>query len=222
MGSQFTASSPQPLNTSPDESELTTPAHPSLCPNTTQKHLRHPYTLGSLCQAKLFSHLLSVTSDCRPVRFSRRNVKAAWSERAGRISYLTWIIFNWHRSLSRQGPHSAPVAQKKTKRETERNMKICPERSRKRLCERRGMVGSDWTWVSCSEHQLDGDEEEVVTGRERGKRREGKAEVGGSEKEKKQAEWKSTEKWGHTSTNSSSARKKTKITYTLWQHLIFL
>lgn len=115
MGPQFTASSPQPLNTSPDESELTTPADPSLCPNTTQKHLRHPYTLGSLCQAKLFSHLLSVTSDCRPVRFSRRNVKAAWSERAGRISYLTWIIFNWHRSLSRQGPHSAPVAQKKQK-----------------------------------------------------------------------------------------------------------
>lgn len=188
MGPQFTASSPQPLNTSPDESQLTTPAHPSLCPNTTQKHLRHPYTLGSLCQAKLFSHLLSVTSDCRPVRFSRRNVKAAWSERAGRISYLTWIIFNWHRSLSRQGPHSAPVAQKKqkkTKRQTERNMKICQERSRKRLCERRGMAGSDWTWVSCSEHQLDGDEEEVVTGRERGKRREGKAEVGGSEKEKK-------------------------------------
>lgn len=125
MGPQFTASSLQPLNTSPDESQLTTPAHPSLCPNTTQKHLRHPYTLGSLCQAKLFIHLLSVTSDCRPIRFSRKNVKAAWSERAGRISYLTWIIFNWHRSLSRQGPHSAPVAQKKQKqKQKERQREI--------------------------------------------------------------------------------------------------
>lgn len=119
---------------------------------------------------------------CRLVGFLRRNVKAAWrvcqtlcicvSVCVCVSSYLSSTIFNRHGSQRRT---SFLSCSHKVKKERRRYVTItagskCP-------CERPGVVGSDWTWVSCSERHLDGDAEEEVTGRERGR---GEQDGGGS------------------------------------------